>query len=95
MILGAQDISVNEPSQKKFNVDKVVVHPKYNSDTSDNDIALLHLSTSISFNQYIKAVTLPTADVLDKTPCVITGWGCTSQGIYRSWVSYLKWARSK
>ncbi|XP_064097311.1 serine proteinase stubble-like [Macrobrachium nipponense] len=67
----------------KRTVDKVIMHPSYNAQTYNNDIALLHLSTPISFTNFpgIKPICLPpsTADYAGKD-AVVTGWGVTSSG---------------
>uniref|UniRef100_A0A672PYQ4 Peptidase S1 domain-containing protein n=1 Tax=Sinocyclocheilus grahami TaxID=75366 RepID=A0A672PYQ4_SINGR len=40
------------------NVSSVIVHLSYNSQSSDNDIALLRLSSAVTFNEYIRPVCL-------------------------------------
>lgn len=60
-------------------VDKIISHRKYNTRTSDNDIALLKLSSPLTFSTNIKPVCLPNVG-LDLSPgrqAWITGWGAT------------------
>uniref|UniRef100_A0A671S0M4 Peptidase S1 domain-containing protein n=1 Tax=Sinocyclocheilus anshuiensis TaxID=1608454 RepID=A0A671S0M4_9TELE len=59
------------------NVISIIVHPSYNSQTSDNDIALLRLSSSVTFNDYIKPVCLAAQNSAfpSGTSSWITGWG--------------------
>uniref|UniRef100_A0A8C2FCE4 chymotrypsin n=1 Tax=Cyprinus carpio TaxID=7962 RepID=A0A8C2FCE4_CYPCA len=59
------------------NVVSIIVHPSYNSQTSDNDIALIHLSSTVTFNDYIKPVCLAAQNSAfpSGTSSWITGWG--------------------
>ncbi|KAL0191328.1 hypothetical protein M9458_014026, partial [Cirrhinus mrigala] len=65
------------------NVISIVVHPSYNSQTSDNDIALLRLSSAVTFNDYIKPVCLAAQDSVFPagTSSWITGWGDIQSGV--------------
>ncbi|XP_072254423.1 transmembrane protease serine 2 [Pyxicephalus adspersus] len=65
-----------------YSVDRIISHPKYNTETKDSDIALMKLKTSISFTSTMKPVCLPNAEMpwSDTQSCWITGWGYTTQG---------------
>ncbi|KAF5892451.1 serine protease 27-like, partial [Clarias magur] len=58
-------------------VEKVILHPKYNSTTKDNDIALLRLHASVTFSKYITPVCLAGLDSVlpENTISWVTGWG--------------------
>ncbi|MEO6030031.1 MAG: serine protease [Candidatus Binatia bacterium] len=84
ILLGAQNLSLSEPSQQEFTVDQIVVHEGYDTTTSDNDVALVHLSRAATLNARVAAVTLVTAD--DETAiagagtvATVTGWGATAE----------------
>ncbi len=64
------------------NVISIIVHPSYNSQTSDNDIALLRLSSAVTFNDYIRPVCLAAqSSVFSSGPSSwITGWGNIQSG---------------
>ncbi|XP_073688757.1 chymotrypsinogen A-like [Garra rufa] len=58
-------------------VTKLISHPKYSTTTQNNDIALLQLSSSVAFTDYIKPVCLAAAGSVfgEGTMSWITGWG--------------------
>ncbi|XP_050544251.1 transmembrane protease serine 9-like [Daktulosphaira vitifoliae] len=64
-------------------VEKVLIHEEYNSRTHANDIAVLKLKNSISFNSLIQPICLPISSDLRtkkfvKSILKIAGWGTTS-----------------
>ncbi|XP_073708659.1 serine protease 27-like [Garra rufa] len=65
------------------NVISIIVHPSYNSQTNDNDIALLHLSSAVTFNDYIRPVCLAAQGSVFPvgTSSWITGWGDIQSGV--------------
>ncbi|XP_068231253.1 transmembrane protease serine 9-like [Palaemon carinicauda] len=68
---------------EKRDVSQIIVHPQYSSKTFDNDMALLKLSSPISFpsDNKIAPVCLPDAgNAYDNVDAIITGWGTTSSG---------------
>ncbi|KAK7155488.1 hypothetical protein R3I93_010201 [Phoxinus phoxinus] len=60
-----------------------IVHSSYNSNTNDNDIALLRLSSTVTFNNYIKPVCLAAQSSVFSagTSSWITGWGDVQSGV--------------
>ncbi|XP_056625537.1 chymotrypsin-like protease CTRL-1 isoform X2 [Triplophysa dalaica] len=58
---------------------RVITHPNYTSSTSDNDIALLQLSSSVDFTAHIKPVCLAAAgsEFDEGIQSWVTGWGVT------------------
>ncbi len=56
-------------------VDQVIVHPSYNEDSKRNDIALLKLSSPLSFSSTIESIALPTRKPAGGASALITGWG--------------------
>ncbi|KAK4872345.1 hypothetical protein RN001_014374 [Aquatica leii] len=59
----------------KYAVRLFTGHADYNPYTSKNDIALLHLSSSIQFNNLVQPVAIGTTQIGDNVECVLTGWG--------------------
>ncbi|XP_071371407.1 transmembrane protease serine 2 [Centroberyx affinis] len=64
-------------------VRRIIVHEKYDTETNDNDIALLRLNTPLTFSRTVKPVCLPNVgvDLYPGRQAWITGWGTLySQG---------------
>jgi len=59
---------------------QVIIHPLYSSTTINNDIALLKLSSPVTFTPRISPVCLApsTINILPGTRCFTTGWGQTA-----------------
>ncbi|XP_057717313.1 testisin-like [Corythoichthys intestinalis] len=60
-----------------------IVHPEYNANTFDNDVALLLLSSRVLFTDFIKPVCLAsaTSTFFTGTASWVTGWGRIGDGI--------------
>ncbi|XP_073713591.1 trypsin I-P1-like [Misgurnus anguillicaudatus] len=80
--LGCQTLSGSNPNGTTKTVSQVITHSGYNSNTEINDIALVKLSSSVTFTDYIRPVCLAasgsTIDAGAKT--WITGWGTLNAG---------------
>lgn len=62
-------------------VENIVMHEEYNPALTENDIALIFLSTPLSFNRVtIGAATLATNQPKVGSLAVVSGWGTTSEG---------------
>ena len=68
-----------------ISVDYRVVHSSYNRRLShDNDIALVHLETPLTFDQeHIQPICLPDANFPEVETCTVTGWGAPQD---RKWL---------
>ncbi len=64
------------------NVRTIIVHPSYDRNTHNNDIALLQLSSTVTFNDYIRPVCLAAQSSVfsSGTSSWITGWGDVQAG---------------
>lgn len=58
--VGRFSTSGSEKYEQSASVKKVVLHESYSAITTVNDIAVIQVSTSFKFNDYVKAVCLPT-----------------------------------
>jgi secreted trypsin-like serine protease len=63
-------------------VDRIIVHEKYNSTSNENDIALVKMKTEIKNLPSPRAIALPSASLTIPTsqPLEVTGWGATQEG---------------
>ncbi|XP_059181311.1 chymotrypsin-like protease CTRL-1 [Centropristis striata] len=62
-------------------VSRIIIHPGYNSTTFDNDIALMKLSSPVTFTNFIRPVCLASnsSQFHNSTPCWSSGWGRTAR----------------
>lgn len=66
--------NVNEVART---VSQVIVHPDYNNTLLNNDIALMKLSSPVTFTDYIRPICLASnsSQFHNSTSCWATGWG--------------------
>ncbi|XP_077068337.1 trypsin-3-like [Siphateles boraxobius] len=80
--LGRQLQSGSNPFEVSRTVTQIIIHPSYSTSTQNNDLALLQLSSSVTFTDYIRPVCLAAAGSVfgGGTKSWITGWGKLSSG---------------
>uniref|UniRef100_A0A670KKE4 Duodenase-1-like n=2 Tax=Podarcis muralis TaxID=64176 RepID=A0A670KKE4_PODMU len=83
VILGAHNISAEEPSRQVFSIEANYPHPEYDGSTTSNDIRLLKLNSKATLNKYVNTLSLPTFnfDLSHGTSCSVAGWG----RVYKDW----------
>ncbi|KAL1272662.1 hypothetical protein QQF64_028524 [Cirrhinus molitorella] len=81
--LGRRTQEGPNPNEISRTVRTIIVHPSYNSYTNDNDIALLRLSSTVTFTNYIRPVCLAAQSSVFSagTSSWITGWGDVQAGV--------------
>ncbi|KAK2916545.1 hypothetical protein Q8A67_000919 [Cirrhinus molitorella] len=80
--LGRQSQELPNPNEVSKSVSQVILHPEYNSFSHDNDIALLHLSSPVNFNNYIQPVCLAAeGSTFNSDTMWLTGWGDIFSGV--------------
>lgn len=80
ILAGKHSLSQIEESQQRVKGSHIYIHPEYNPWTIKNDICLLELKSPLEFNEYVKAVTLPTEGQTFKGKATVSGWGTLSSG---------------
>ena len=75
--VGEHDLVVHEGSEKEFVVQRAILHPNYNRDTVDNDVALLELPEPVELGRHAALACLPGQGepLPDQEHCTIIGWG--------------------
>lgn len=74
-----QDLNPNETNKT---ASRIISHPNYDSSKHDNDIALVQISSSVHFTNYIKPVCLAAAGSVfpGGTESWVTGFGSLQTG---------------
>ena len=81
----ATNARVDHPSRVQTGtVDRTFVHPEYDPESQNFDIALLKMRGDFQLNDYVQTVCVPTADLDDRfdkgSMCTATGWGARFEG---------------
>uniref|UniRef100_A0A8B9PTS5 Vitamin K-dependent protein C n=1 Tax=Apteryx owenii TaxID=8824 RepID=A0A8B9PTS5_APTOW len=86
-----------EAEEQTIWVDKLVSHENYTKETSDNDIAMLHLAEPVMYSKYVLPICLPTRYLAERElttngkQMVITGWGSTSDVAKKNYSTVLSY----
>ncbi|XP_028424056.1 serine protease 27 [Perca flavescens] len=81
--LGRRNLQGNNPNAVSRTVARIILHPNYDRNTNNNDIALLKLSSPVTFTTYIRPVCLAASDSVfnSGTNSWVTGWGKLKEGV--------------
>lgn len=82
MYLGRHQQQLFNANEESRRVSQVINHPNYNSQTQNNDISLLQLSSSLTFTNYIRPICLAASGSSYEGggSVWITGWGTINSG---------------
>ncbi|KAA0705511.1 Polyserase-2 [Triplophysa tibetana] len=80
--LGRHSQELPNPNEVSRGISQIIAHPAYDPSTYDNDMALLQLSSPVTFNQYITPACLADAGSTFKTDLDmwVSGWGAVNSG---------------
>ncbi|NWR64577.1 TMPSC protease, partial [Bucorvus abyssinicus] len=82
-VLGAHDLQKYVKHATKRKIRSITVHPEFDRELLQNDIALFDLAPAVHFSARIQPICLPPAHVHphveNGTRCFITGWGRTAE----------------
>ncbi|XP_064180643.1 polyserase-2-like [Anguilla rostrata] len=81
--LGRQNQEGSNPHEVSIGVGQIVLHPDYDAQSSDNDIALLRLASPVNFTNYIRPICLAASASTfhSDTSSWVTGWGAINEGV--------------
>jgi len=82
--LGGHNLRQKSTYQQTRRALEVHVHPKYDSDTADYDLALIKLESKVQLNERVRTACLPgpNTDFPVGTNCTISGWGTLEEDGY-------------
>ncbi|XP_029621358.1 transmembrane protease serine 9-like [Salmo trutta] len=81
--LGRLSQQGSNPNEVNRTVTQIIRHPNYTKSTSDNDMCLLKLSSTVTFTNFIMPVCLaaPGSSFHAGATSWVTGWGSISSGV--------------
>ncbi|OXB56544.1 hypothetical protein ASZ78_008808 [Callipepla squamata] len=78
-VLGTDNLWKHGKHAAKRSITHISVHPEFNSETFENDIALFKLRSAVRYSDSIQPICLPPAHphhhTNSETKCFISGWG--------------------
>ncbi|XP_074989778.1 transmembrane protease serine 12 [Calonectris borealis] len=82
-VLGVRNLWKRGKHAAIRNIRNITVHPEFERETFENDIALLELDSAVRYSDYIQPICLPPAHLYpyidNETECFISGWGHTAE----------------
>jgi len=78
--LGVHDRRRREGHEIELTPSRIVVHPNYNDNSKENDVAIILLSKPIQFRKEYSPVCLPYTGSWENVEAVVSGWGDIVQG---------------
>ncbi|XP_052561215.1 transmembrane protease serine 12 isoform X2 [Tympanuchus pallidicinctus] len=82
-VLGTDSLWKHSRHAAKRSITQISVHPEFNRETFENDIALFKLHSAVRYSDYIQPICLPPAHPQlypdNETKCFISGWGRTAE----------------
>ncbi|XP_014063451.2 transmembrane protease serine 9-like [Salmo salar] len=80
VMAGKHDLeNPDEECQQLVAVSKIVTHKDYNGMKKMHDIALVKLTTPLTFNQCVRRIEIWMRPIEPKKQCTVTGWGTTRE----------------
>ena len=77
MTTGEHNRKKREGSEKNIRGDSIYIHPNYDPETRNSDIALIQLRKPALLGKYVQPACLPEKEIPVGAKCLITGWGKT------------------
>ncbi|XP_068519728.1 transmembrane protease serine 12 isoform X2 [Anas acuta] len=78
-VLGTHNLWKHGKHAARRSIRSIIVHPEFDRETFENDIALFQLNSAVRYSYYIQPICLPSAHLYlyigQETECFISGWG--------------------
>ncbi|KAG8594388.1 hypothetical protein GDO81_001181, partial [Engystomops pustulosus] len=83
VLLGALRLLDLNSNAVFYSLERIIYHSKYTGVTSGGDIAVIKLSSPVTYTKYIKPICLPSTSVTfpPGMECWVTGWGNIYTGV--------------
>ncbi|KAK7060684.1 Trypsin-2, partial [Halocaridina rubra] len=78
VVAGENNLIDDEGTEQVKNIQEIIIHENYSHAEYSNDIALLKLTSPLTYNDYVQKVFLSEQDHAENGSCIISGWGQTS-----------------
>ena len=76
VVVGDYDVTTTDSGEQSITPQEWINHPNYNEFTTDNDFAIIQLSSPVTFSSTVSPICLPsTSDNYENTVATVTGWG--------------------
>lgn len=89
--LGSISLLTSDHHTRIVPIAKIHNHPDYNKFSKHNDIALMRLTHTIYFNEFVRPACLNVHSDLEWSTAIATGFGVTSQGKWMALHYYCCW----
>ncbi|UJR24648.1 hypothetical protein I4U23_006022 [Adineta vaga] len=77
--VGMHDINKPVYAEQRIGVERVFLHEQYNTNTQENDVAIIRLATPVTVSDKINFICLPGPEAIAANETVwVAGWGTTS-----------------
>lgn len=70
VFVGLHDINQPVYSEQQIVAERIFVHEQYNTDTNENDIAIIRLSTPVTISDKINVICLPGPEAVNANETV-------------------------
>ena len=77
-VVGVHDLNANA---QRICLKSNTIHPDFDSETGENDIALLKLAWSATLDEWTNPACIMEDDIPPETVCVATGWGSAAKDV--------------
>ncbi|NXH09934.1 TMPSC protease, partial [Bucco capensis] len=80
-VLGVHNLWQPSRHTQRRSIRSITVHPEYERELFENDLAIFELAYAVHYSDYIQAICLPPAHLQpdNATKCFISGWGRTAE----------------